>query len=171
MIIYHDCLSNAELVSDAFKLTEVDGCVYEVEGKWITVADGVAGDASDGNAETGADAGSAVAADAGARVQTWVAGADAGADVDDDADTVADTNSVSAIDVVHMFKLQETFYDRSTYRLYFKGYMRRVRAFLEANRPDEVDQFVKRAPLFAKSVLANISDCQFSLARTSTPRP
>jgi hypothetical protein len=40
MIIYKDAFTGDEMYSDSFPVTEIDDCLYEVEGKFITLSEG-----------------------------------------------------------------------------------------------------------------------------------
>ena len=68
-----------------------------------------------------------------------------------------------AAQVVNSFRLAETQFDKKSYMVYLKGYMKAVKASLEKTNPERIPVFEKQAAVFAKKVLGNF--------KVSNPRP
>ncbi|KAF8238722.1 translationally controlled tumor-associated [Tricholoma matsutake] len=64
-------------------------------------------------------------------------------------------------DVVDSFRLQPTSFDKKTYLLYLKGYMKAVKAKLQETNPGRVEAFEKGAQAYAKKIIANFNDYEF----------
>ncbi|BGP37160.1 hypothetical protein JCM10450v2_001066 [Rhodotorula kratochvilovae] len=71
--------------------------------------------------------------------------------------------------IVHSFRLTETSFDKKSYMTYIKGYMKAVKAHLQATNPDRVSVFEKGAATYVKKVLANINDWQFFTGESMNP--
>jgi len=63
--------------------------------------------------------------------------------------------------IIHTFRLEPTTFDKKSYLLYLKGYMKTVKAKLAETKPEEVDAFEKGAQAFAKKLIANFKDYEF----------
>ncbi|KAG8905749.1 hypothetical protein FRC01_008244 [Tulasnella sp. 417] len=63
--------------------------------------------------------------------------------------------------VVYSFRLQPTSFNKTTYGLHLKAYMKALNAKLAETNPDRVEAFRKAANEFAKKILANIKDYDF----------
>jgi hypothetical protein len=85
-------------------------------------------------------------------------GADAEEAVDDQARTV--------IDIIEFFKLQETTFDKKSYKGYVKDYMKNVKTWLEEHKPDRVESFMKGIQPFIVEVLGNFDEYQFFLGES-----
>ncbi len=57
--------------------------------------------------------------------------------------------------VVNSFRLAETQFDKKSYMVYLKGYMKAVKTKLQETNPERVPIFEKQAAVFAKKVLGN----------------
>merc|ERR1712146_457543 len=77
------------------------------------------------------------------------------------ADEDADATEKRVINVVAAHRLMETGFDKKSYMGYIKGYMKKVKTYLEENNPDRVQPFMKGAQEFVKKILANFDDYQF----------
>ena len=137
MRVFKDVLTGDELASDSFPLKEIDDIVYEVEAKMIQKVNGDFGI----SANTDEDAESS----------------DAGG---------LDSNVQTVNNVVEAHKLVETTFDKKSYMMYIKGYMKALTDHLKANNPSRVDAFQKGAQNFVKKVLANFSDFRFFQGET-----
>ena len=141
MIIYKDVFSGDELASDSYPHHE-EGCVIIFEGKMVTIEEGDYGIA---------------------------------ANVDDDAaeGAVADGLDASVaervIDIVNAHKLQETPFDKKTYLAYIKGYMSRLKAHLEKEKPERVADFMKEAQAFVKKIISTFNDYSFYTGESCDP--
>ncbi|KAF9534283.1 putative translationally-controlled tumor protein [Crepidotus variabilis] len=71
--------------------------------------------------------------------------------------------------LVHSGKLQQTTFDKKSYLTYLKGYMKAVKADLQANKPDQVEAFEKGAAAFAKKIVANFKDFEFYIGESMNP--
>ncbi|GMM49099.1 Tma19 protein [Starmerella bacillaris] len=139
MLIYTDIFTEDELFSSAFDVKEVDGVVYEVDAAMIKV-------------KPGADV------DIGANPS-----AEGGDDGADDVDVIQVNN------VVYNSRLQETSFDKKSYVSYIKGYMKKVKQYLEENQPEEVATFEKGATAYIKKVVGNFKDYEFFTGESMDP--
>lgn len=140
MLLYRDVISGDEMFSDAFKITEIDDIVFEVDCKMITVKDG---------------------ADVDIGANPSAEGGDEDEAVEDGAKTVNN--------VVYSFRLQETSFDKKSYMTYIKGYMKAVKAHLQGSSADRVAAFEKAATPFIKKVLENFKDYEFYVGESMNP--
>ncbi|KAF7729947.1 Translationally-controlled tumor protein [Apophysomyces ossiformis] len=81
-------------------------------------------------------------------------------------DEGADSSSQTVNNVVHSFRLVETSFDKKSYMVYIKGYMKAIKAHLEKNNPERVPVFEKQATNFIKKILANFKDYEFYTGET-----
>eukprot|EP00274_Cyanoptyche_gloeocystis_P002585 CAMPEP_0196654704 /NCGR_PEP_ID=MMETSP1086-20130531/4426_1 /TAXON_ID=77921 /ORGANISM="Cyanoptyche gloeocystis , Strain SAG4.97" /LENGTH=170 /DNA_ID=CAMNT_0041986613 /DNA_START=85 /DNA_END=597 /DNA_ORIENTATION=- len=140
MIIYKDVFTGDEMISDSFKLKETEeGVVWEVEGKSISIG---VGDIN--------------------------IGANASAEGDPEDEGVAD-EAQKAIDIVYSFRLQETQFDKKSFTLWLKGYMKKVKEYLEKNNASRVEPFQKGAQAYAKKLLGMYDNLQFFLGEQMEP--
>lgn len=114
MLLYQDIISGDEIVSDAFKITEIDDIAFEVDCQMVTIKEGA-------DVDIGANASAE--------------GADEGEPLEDGMITVNN--------VVYSFRLQTTSFDKKSYMTYIKSYMKAVKAHLAANNPDRVPVCLK----------------------------
>jgi hypothetical protein len=63
--------------------------------------------------------------------------------------------------IVEAFRLQETSFDKKSYMVYIKDYMKKVSTLLKAKNPDRVEPFQKAAQNYVKKVLGDFSEYQF----------
>lgn len=73
------------------------------------------------------------------------------------------------IDIVAAFRLVETGFDKKGFMGYIKQYMKKVKEYLEANKPNRVDVFMKNIQPFVKDVLSNFDDYKFWLTESMDP--
>ncbi|XP_061774282.1 translationally-controlled tumor protein homolog isoform X1 [Nerophis ophidion] len=131
MIIYRDIISNDELFTDVYKITETL-IFYEVEGKHITMAHG--------------------------DIDGSLIGANASAE---EAAEGTDTTTVSGVDVILHNKLQETSFDKKSYMIYLKDYLKKIRANLEKTNPERVEKFIADSTAEIKKLVQNIKELKF----------
>lgn len=100
----------------------------------------------------------------------------AGEDVDiganpsaEDADDALEEGSSSVNNVVYSFRLQETSFDKKSFMVYIKGYMKKVKAYLSENNPDAVGAFEKGATTAVKKIIANFKDYEFFTGESMDP--
>eukprot|EP00164_Ancoracysta_twista_P002642 GFYU01003516.1.p1 GENE.GFYU01003516.1~~GFYU01003516.1.p1 ORF type:complete len:167 (-),score=81.99 GFYU01003516.1:160-660(-) len=66
------------------------------------------------------------------------------------------------VNIVHGFRLVETSFDKKSFVATFKGYMKKVAAHLEANKPERVEAFkAGAAKAFKEDILGRFDDLQF----------
>lgn len=82
-------------------------------------------------------------------------------DVDDTAETVNN--------IVYSFRLQQTQFDKKSFLTYIKGYMKRVKAYLQENKPEEVETFEKGAQAYVKKVIGSFNDWDFYTGESMDP--
>ncbi|KAI5805642.1 translationally controlled tumor-associated [Peziza echinospora] len=95
-------------------------------------------------------------------------GANASAEeaADDIEDGVETVNNI-----VHSFRLNQTSFDKKTYLTYLKGYMKAVKAHLQATgaSAEDVAAFEKGAQGFAKKIVGNFKDFEFYTGESMLP--
>ncbi|PWN86599.1 putative translationally-controlled tumor protein [Acaromyces ingoldii] len=73
------------------------------------------------------------------------------------------------INIVHSFRLQSTTFDKKSYLTYLKGYMKAIKAKLQAENPERVEVFEKKAAEFAKKIVGNFKDYDFYTGESGDP--
>ncbi|EMR09209.1 hypothetical protein PNEG_02545 [Pneumocystis murina B123] len=68
--------------------------------------------------------------------------------------------------VVYSFRLVSTTYTKKDYQVYIKSYLKKLKQYLQENRPDRVEVFEKGVTTFIKKVLANFSDYDFFIGES-----
>ena len=120
------------MISDSFDLKLVDGAVYEVDCARITI----------GNDNIGTPASFLTTALPQALTRPF---ADIGANpsAEDGGDEGTDDTASTAIDVVHSFRLQPTFFDKKTYMAFLKQYIKKVKEHMKSRdaSEDEIKEF------------------------------
>lgn len=139
MLIYTDILTGDELLSSAFDFKEVDDVVYEVDATMVKVKEGADVDI----------------------------GANPSAEGGDDAYESEDTTQVN--NVVYNSRLQETSFDKKSYVSYIKGYMKKVKAYLEQHDPEQIPVFEKGAAAYVKKIITNFKDYEFFTGESMDP--
>ncbi|KAL1832551.1 hypothetical protein ACET3Z_002202 [Daucus carota] len=117
MLVYQDLLTGDELLSDSFPYKEIEnGCLWEVEGKWVVQG--------------------AVDVNIGANPSAEGGGEDEG--VDDQAQKV--------VDIVDTFRLQEQPpFDKKQFVAYIKKYIKNLTAKLEDDKKEEFKKGIEGA--------------------------
>ncbi|XP_061782060.1 translationally-controlled tumor protein homolog [Nerophis lumbriciformis] len=139
MIIYRDIISNDELFTDVYKITD-NPIFYEVEGKYITMAHG--------------------------DIDGSLIGANASAE---EAAEGTDSSSVSGIDVVLHNKLQQTNFDKKSYVSYIKEYLQKIRANLEKTNPERVEKFMADSSKEMKKIISDVKNLAFFTGESMNP--
>ncbi|WFD36673.1 hypothetical protein MCUN1_003560 [Malassezia cuniculi] len=137
MKLYIDKISGDEMISDGYRMKEVDDIVYEVDAATITIQDGEVDIGGNPSAEEASEA--------------------------------LDSNAEQVINVVHAYRLQQTSFDKKSFLVYLKGYMKAIKADLQESNPDRVPEFEKKAAEFAKKVIAKFSDWEFFTGESMNP--
>jgi hypothetical protein len=65
------------------------------------------------------------------------------------------------IDVINAFSLQETSFDKSNYTTYIKSYLKSIKSNLDKTNPSLVEDFMKNAAEYVKTILKNFDDYSF----------
>ncbi|RKP23096.1 Mss4-like protein, partial [Syncephalis pseudoplumigaleata] len=71
--------------------------------------------------------------------------------------------------VVHSFRLQSTVFDKKSYMIYIKGYMKSLKAYLAEHNPDCVAEFESKAATLVKKILGNFKDYEFYTGESMNP--
>ncbi|KDE05825.1 translationally-controlled tumor protein [Microbotryum lychnidis-dioicae p1A1 Lamole] len=71
--------------------------------------------------------------------------------------------------IVNSFRLTATSFDKKSYMTYLKGYMKAIKAHLQATNPDRIPEFEKGAAVLAKKVLGNFKDYEFYTGESMNP--
>ncbi|KAI9325693.1 translationally controlled tumor protein [Zopfochytrium polystomum] len=129
------------MISDAFKMTEIDDVLYEVDCKMVTIRKGV-------DVDIGANA-SAEGGD------------------EDDGPLADDQETVN--NVVYTFRLQSSGFDKKGYMTYIKGYMKALKTYLAENNPDRAPVFEKKIQPAVKKILEKFSDFEFYVGENMNP--
>eukprot|EP00923_Selenidium_pygospionis_P005755 GHVN01009821.1.p1 GENE.GHVN01009821.1~~GHVN01009821.1.p1 ORF type:complete len:172 (+),score=39.92 GHVN01009821.1:77-592(+) len=143
MIIYKDALSDTqdELLTDIYKMEEIDGIVLKVKGQMKTESTKVDDSMFGGNASAeGAD-----------------------------ADAGGDDSAVSGIDVVLGHRLCQFDMKKKDYMTHIKEYMSKVKERIAKECPDEMDIFVKGSSKFVKDVLSNYKEWDLYCGESMNP--
>ncbi|XP_044304107.1 translationally-controlled tumor protein [Varanus komodoensis] len=141
MIIYRDCISQDEMFSDIYKITEVaNGLCLEVEGKMVSRKEGEIDDA--------------------------LIGGNASAEGPEEG---IEATVVTGVDIVMNHHLQETSFTKDSYKKYIKGYMKTIKARLEETKPERVKLFMTGAAEQVKHILANFNNYQFFVGENMNP--
>lgn len=137
MIIYKDIITEEELLADTYRFTVVHDCMYRVVGKLTTETNQVDDSMFGGNAS-----------------------AEGGGD-DYEAD------SKSGINVVLAHNLVSTDFDKKSYKMHIKDYMKAVKTALEKDNADAVPAFMKNAAkVLTDFVLPNFGDFEFFIGES-----
>lgn len=127
------CFSGDELFNDAFPIKKVNDFIWEVEGKRISVNEGI---------------------------DSALIGANPSAEEQDEA---VDDNVITEIDVVYSNQLVETsFQDKKAYGNYLKGYLKEVAERVKAKNADKVKDFQTAVQkYFSENVIGKFNHIQF----------
>lgn len=71
--------------------------------------------------------------------------------------------------VVHGFNLQETAFDKKSYKQHMMEYMKAVKKHLTETNPDAVDTFMKGAQAQFKRILGSFDDFEFYTGESMNP--
>ncbi|KAJ4292250.1 hypothetical protein N0V88_005881 [Collariella sp. IMI 366227] len=89
----------------------------------------------------------------------------------EEADEALEDAEVKVNNIVHSFRYQSTSFDKKSYLTYLKGYMKAVKAQLQANGApaEEITDFEKKAAAFAKKIIGNFKDYEFYTGESMNP--
>jgi len=137
MLLFKDIVSGDELFSDGVvddprkDILELDDIIYEVNCKMVQVKSGV-------DVDIGANPSA------------------------EEAEEGLDDSEVKTVNlIIDAFRLQETSFDKKSYMIYIKGYMKKLKEKLKETDPDRVTVFEGKAPVVVKKILENFKDYEF----------
>lgn len=119
-------MSGDELASDSYPTKVVDDIVIELDGKTICVSNAI---------------------------DESLIGGNKSANPDEPADDGAADTEERVINLVHSHKLQETAFDKKSFLLWLKDYMKSLVEKLEKNNPERVPIFKEKVQKFVKEVV------------------
>jgi len=77
-------------------------------------------------------------------------------------DEPVDESVRRVVNIVHNHQLSETSYDKSSFMMWLKNYLKKVKDLLTQEKPDRVDPFMKGMQKFVKEqLLPKFNDLQF----------
>ncbi|TIA91349.1 hypothetical protein E3P89_04059 [Wallemia ichthyophaga] len=88
-----------------------------------------------------------------------------GADIGGDEGGVDDSKE-QKINLVHSFGLKQTQFDKKSYTVHLKDYMKNVVDHLKANNPERVDGFKAEAQAGLKELLSKFGDLEFFMGES-----
>ena len=80
-----------------------------------------------------------------------------------------DEGSENVNNIIYAFRLQQTSFDKKSFMSYIKSYMKRVKTYLQENKPDEVEAFEKGATAYVKKVISTFNDWDFYTGESMDP--
>ncbi|BHF67105.1 tRNA 2'-phosphotransferase [Sparganum proliferum] len=141
MIIYHDFLSDGEMFSDSFKVIKVNDFIWEVEGKSITVKEGVDGALLGANPS-----------------------AEEAEEIEDGVITAID------LVYAHQLQ-ESSPGSKKYYMDFLKDYLKKLKAKMEAEKVDEttIAKFMKESQAYVKDkLLSDFNNLTFYQPKTSS---
>lgn len=85
-----------------------------------------------------------------------------------DDDDVQDGSEI-VNNVVHSFRLQQTAFDKKSFLVYIKGYMKEIKSKLQETNPDAIPIFEKGAQAYVKKVVGSFKDWEFFTGESMNP--
>ncbi|KAJ2474638.1 Translationally-controlled tumor protein [Coemansia sp. RSA 2131] len=77
--------------------------------------------------------------------------------------------AITVNNVVHAGRLQVTEFDKKSYIIYIKDYMKAIKAKLQETKPESVAEFEKNAATLVKKIVSGIKDYQFYTGESMDP--
>ncbi|XP_076603547.1 translationally-controlled tumor protein homolog isoform X1 [Chaetodon auriga] len=141
MIIYKCLISDDEMFTDAYKMTETkDGMFYKVEGKIVT------------------------------RKKEDIDGKLLGANPSAEEEVVAtDESSVSGLDIVLNHSLVAMGFNKKNLKIQMKNNVKAIKTHLQENNPEKVDKFVADMLATFPTILENFDEYTFYLGESMSP--
>ncbi|RKO93847.1 translationally controlled tumor protein [Blyttiomyces helicus] len=87
----------------------------------------------------------------------------------EEAEEGTDDQAQTVNNVVHSGRLCSTSFDKKSYMVYIKGYMKAVKKHLAESNPDRVPIFEKKVATFVKKILENFKDYEFYTGESMNP--
>ena len=66
--------------------------------------------------------------------------------------------------VINAFGLQSTSFDKKSYTTYIKGYLKKIKAYLEQNNPERAPVFEELAKVHVKKILTNFKGMLYDMS-------
>lgn len=143
MKVYKCCVTKDELCSDSYPMKVVDDIVYEFDGKMISVTNSIDESLIGGNKSENPE--------------------------EEAVDGAADTEE-KVINVVYSHKLQPTSFDKKSFQLWLKDYLKALVERLEKTNAARVPIFKEKISKFVKeTILAHFDDWQFFTGESMNP--
>ncbi|KAI8609604.1 Mss4-like protein [Chytriomyces sp. MP71] len=139
MLLFTDVISGDEVLSDAYKLIDVDDFLYEVDCSMIKIREGDVDIGANASAEGG------------------------------DGDDGVEEGEQIVNNVVYSFRLQSSGFDKKGYMTYIKGYMKALKEHLTATNSPRLEQFEAKAKVAVKKILDNFGDFEFYVSEGMNP--
>ncbi|UJR33984.1 hypothetical protein I4U23_021399 [Adineta vaga] len=138
MKLFLDIFTGDELFSDSYPMKLVDDVYYEVEGKNITEKNDIDDSLIGGNK-----------APEGSEAATEEEG--------------VNSSSVTGINVVLTHNLNETPFDKASFKDWLKTYSKKLKDYLQENAPNRVQPFQTGMTKLAKDILTKFDEYRFYL--------
>ena len=87
----------------------------------------------------------------------------------EEASEAVNSNAEHVINVVHAYRLQQTSFDKKSYLVYLKAYMKAIKNDLQESNPARVPEFEKKAAEFAKKIIGSFGDWEFFTGESMNP--
>lgn len=87
----------------------------------------------------------------------------------EDAEEGVEDGTETVNNVVYSFRLQQTQFDKKSFLVYIKGYMKKVKAYLQEHDPEAVAVFEKGATTYVKKVVGSFKDWDFYTGESMDP--
>ncbi|KAE8316662.1 Translationally-controlled tumor protein [Aspergillus transmontanensis] len=78
-------------------------------------------------------------------------------------------NTITVNNLVHSFNLTSTTYDKKTYMIHLKGYMKKILKHVKETNPDRAEAFEQGAAQYAKKIVANFKDLEHYVGASVDP--
>jgi len=106
------------------------------------------------------------------KISVGVGDIDIGANASaEEANEDVEDSAAQVLDVVHSFRLNETSFDKKSYLVHLKGYMKSVKEGLKKKGASDeaVKEFETGAAAYAKKIVANFKDYEFLIGESMNP--
>ncbi|KAK4052090.1 hypothetical protein OIV83_002384 [Microbotryomycetes sp. JL201] len=87
----------------------------------------------------------------------------------EEASEALEDGDVQVNNIVNSFRLSPTSFDKKSFMVYIKGYMKAVKAHLQEKNPERVAAFEAGAQTWVKKVLGNFKDYEFYTGESMNP--
>ncbi|KAJ3061008.1 hypothetical protein HDU99_005703 [Rhizoclosmatium hyalinum] len=139
MLLFTDVISGDEVLSDAYKLAEIDDFLIEVDCQMIKIREGDVDIGANASAEGSGE------------------------------DETVEEGEMIVNNVVYSFRLQSSGFDKKGYMSYIKGYMKAIKEHLTAINSPRLEQFQAKAQTAVKKILENFGDYEFYVGESMNP--